>query len=267
MFKKSFLVLLVGLGIMFLVGCESYYEIPAGRHGKMLTPKGFTGEWKTPGMTDLGTESTNGLQNRLVTLEITTVQIKEGFGKVGEDSEDHRILTKNKVPVTVDVYVRVKVIEEKKDFILEQITPTKINDRVSDINAKSIYDRFACMDVRAGTREILSKYEDADEILADLGKASKLCEAMVKAVFVENGVPLEVQNVKVSNVKMDDVYLKAKNSLSTVQTKVAEIDSIGKALERNPAYKLWLYKEIAEKTGTTFVIGDVPIAVVPNSKK
>ena len=263
MFKKVLFGLLVAL---FFVGCEEYYEIPAGRNGKILTPKGFTGEWLKPGQADLQSTNTNGLQNRLVMLEVATFDIKESFGAKGEDGEDHRILTKDKAPSTVDIYIRVKAPDDSKtkDYILEQISPNKVNDRVSDITLKMVYDRFAKMDVRAGTREILSKYKKCDDMLDSLGFANLLVEAMVKKLFEDNGVPLIVQNAKISNIKMDQVIWDAKNKLAAANSEVDKIRSIGAALREYPEYNMWIYKDLGESgKNVSYIIGNVPVAVTP----
>jgi hypothetical protein len=250
------------MAFVFL-GCEEYRQIPAGYVGKILTPTGWEKGVREAGMVDIGTGNPNGTKNVLVILEATSVAIKEHFGKDGGNGEDDRVII-NKTPCTVDFYVRCAVAADldTRNAVFAQMTPKSTSmDRVSVITIDAIYTQFAKMDIRSGVRSVLSKYPDYNSVVVDMDGASTKGSAMAIESFKASGVPLLMQNAKFSNIKQDETVWAAENAKQASLAQVATIDSLGKALRRNPEYMLFkkydTYKDIAAKnTGVSFTIID-----------
>ncbi len=149
--------------ISVLSGCGNVVDIPAGHVGKVLATTGWEKGIHEAGQVDIGTKGNSGECNNLVICEATSVTIKESFGKgTAKDGEDHRIITKNKVPLTVDWYVQVMLPDDLKtrDSIFATVTPVimpNTDGRVSKITLNDVYSRFAQMTIRGKMREIFSR--------------------------------------------------------------------------------------------------------------
>ena len=197
--------------------------------------------------------------------------IKEQFldASSSADGEDHRVLTKNMTPLSVDFYIRAMLPENETErnrvFALVTPTPVGTDNRVRTIKLEDVYDKFARQDVRGKARSILANYEDYKAVYADYQKVSDTISSMVIRTFEENNIPLQVLASQLSNVKPDRQIWEALNSEVAATAEVSRINSIGEALRKNPEYveyqKWQNIKEIGEsaaKNGNpTVVIGDV----------
>lgn len=266
--KAKAIVLVVAAFLM--IGCSNEIrEIPAGFVGKKLTPSGWDKGILPAGQVDIGIRNGDGTYTTLVLLEATSISIKESFGQSGGDNgaEDHRILI-GKTPVTVDVYVRMMVPEEleKRNAIFAQTTPTKAGDRVSTITVSRIYAQFAQMDIRSGIREVLQKETDVNNVTTRLDKFNDQLGNMAIKMFERSGVPLIVQNVTLSNVKMDQTVWDAENQKAAALAQVEAINKIGAALRANPEYGLFkkydTYEKIKDKIGNFTIIDGAPNGIV-----
>ena len=264
---KFFLLFSVAFA-MILIGCSpAIRDIPAGFCAKKLTPSGWDKTILGAGQVDIGQQD-NGSYTSLVLLEVTSVAVKESFGQSVNGGEDHRILV-GKTPVSVDVYVRMMAPQdpERRNALFAQITPIKTGvDRVSMITVEQIYKQFAQMDVRSGIREILQKETVVDSVTRNLGKLNDELGAMVIKMFKRSGVPLDVQNVTLSNVKMDQTVWDAENQKAAALAQVEAINKIGAALRANPEYGLFkkydTYEKIKDKIGSFTIIDGSPSGIV-----
>lgn len=263
--------LLFGLFILVLSGCsKGIREIPAGYIGKILTPTGWKTGFLEAGQVALGRKS-YGTYNTLVLCEATSIMIKEQFlGADGsKDGEDHRILTKNMTPLSIDFYIRAMLPENEaeRNRVFALVTPTPFggDDRVRMVKLEDVYDKFARQDVRGKARAILANYEDYKAVYSDYQKVSDTISSMVIETFEENNVPLSVLAAQLSNVKPDRQIWEALNKEIAATAEVSRINAIGEALRKNPEYveyqKWQNIKDIGEsaaKNGNpTVVIGDV----------
>lgn len=257
---------------IFQIGCGNVIkEIPAGYIGKKLTPSGWDKGILEAGQVDLQEQNSDGTFTKLVTLEATSISLKESFNQSTEQGEDHRILI-GKTPVTVDVYVRMMVPQDadKRNAIFAQTTPTAIDERVSTITVAKIYAQFAQMDIRSGIREVLQKQTDVSYISTHLDEFNDKLGAMAIKMFERSGVPLSVQNVTLSNVKMDATVWEAENQKAAAIAQVDAINKVGAALRANPEYQAFAtmnkkydtYKELAAKIGTFTIIDGNPAGIV-----
>ena len=272
-FFKSCWIIVIGMALMGLVGCANdFREIPAGYVGKVLTPTGWQNEIRECGQVDIGTKNSNGSYNTLVLLEATSTVVKECFGQeINGDKEDHRIII-SKTPVTVDVYVRMMVPVEPKKRIASfgSITPQPMagQDKMSMITVENIYTRFAKMDARSGIRAVLQKETDPYYISSNIDKFNDKLTAMLVMLFSKNGVPLDMQNVSISNVKMDQTVFDAQNQQMAALAQVSAIKQVGEALRENPQYMLFkkydTYVAMAKegKVGTFTIIEGNPGGIV-----
>lgn len=250
---------LLGGAILALVitGCgQEYKEIPAGHVGRVLTATGWQEQVREAGMVDLRDTDMQGRYSVLVLLEATSTTVKEQFLAKGTDSEDHRVLTKNGTPLTVDLYTRALLPENEsvRNAIFVQVTPEDTGDsRIKRITIERIYDRFARMDVRGKVRGIFAQYEDYEAVYANYDEINAKIATAVLETFKQNGVPLKLQNAQLSNVKPDETIWAAQNIKVAADAQVVAIDKVGAAYRRNPEYgiaKKWeSLIQIVEKGG------------------
>jgi hypothetical protein len=261
----SVMFLMVAMSMFF--GCtNNFREIPAGHVGKILTPTGWEKGIREAGMVDVGVKNSSGTYNVLVLLEASATSVKESFGQAGggNGAEDHRILV-GKTPVTVDVYVRMVVPTdpERRNSIFAQIQPDGANNAIT---LSRIYVQFAQMDIRSGIRAILQKEESVEAITKNLDKYNAMLGDMAIRTFEKNGVPLEVQNVTISNIKMDATVWEAENQKAAALAQVEAINKIGAAVRANPEYmqfrKYDTYEKIAPKIGSFTIIEGNPNGIV-----
>lgn len=230
-------------------------------------PTGWDKTILEAGQVDIGIKNNDGTYTSLVILEATSLSIKESFGQSKDGGEDHRILI-GKTPVTVDVYVRMMVPQEKekRNAIFAQITPESTGDRISKITVQKIYSQFAQMDVRSGIREVLQKQTEVSYVTTHLDEFNDKLGAMAIKMFERSGVPLVVQNVTLSNVKMDQTVWEAENQKAAALAQVEAINKIGAALRANPEYGLFkkyeTYEKIKDKIGSFTIIEGNPNGIV-----
>lgn len=267
--SKIFVTVVVVFAFLF-AGCSNVIrEIPAGFVGKKLTPSGWDKTILEAGQVDIGPQNSDGTYTTLVILEATSVSTKESFGQAGgaNGGEDHRILV-GKTPVTVDVYVRMMIPKEsdKRNALFAQITPVSIGERVSKITVAQVYAQFAQMDVRSGIRDILQKQTDVSYITTHMNEFNDQLGAMAIRMFERSGVPLLVQNVTLSNVKMDQTVWDAENQKAAALAQVEVINKIGAAIRANPEYALFkkydTYEKISSKIGSFTIIEGSPNGIV-----
>ncbi|KKS65213.1 MAG: hypothetical protein UV40_C0024G0017 [Parcubacteria group bacterium GW2011_GWA1_42_7] len=244
-----FIILLV---VIIANGCGVYREIPSGNIAKVLTPDGFQEKIWESGMVDIGEEGTGGQKNILVLLEANSTTVKEQFlsADASPDKQDHRILTKNGTPLSVDLYIRgmVPTDENTRNSIFIQVTPAPTTDpRVRQITLREVYERFAAMDIRNRARDTFSRYEGHKEIMANYRAVNDSIVGAVIEIFKLNKVPINLQNVELSNIKPDKAIWEAENEKAAAESKVFAIERIGQALKQNPGYVDFMQWEAAQK--------------------
>lgn len=263
---KNLKYLLAILMASIFTSCDSkFYDIPPGYVGMILTSKGWSNQILEAGQVNLGTNDIDGEKNQLTLLEATSVSVKESF--LDGSGEDNRVKIGG-LPATADVYVRMIVPKNKEArlSIFSQITANSTNDNVSTIKLEDIYNRLAKMDVRSSIRQVFSKYNSVDDVIANQEIVSDSIAVRIVRHFERTGVPLILQNVSISNVREDSSLIASKNAVSAANSEVEKIKAIGAAIRENPGYleakRLEVYEHIAGK-GTTFVIseGGSPVLV------
>lgn len=219
-------------------------EIPAGYVGRILTPTGWQDTILEAGQVDLGVRSNNGTYNTLTLLEATSTTVKEQFlqseGKDdATDKEDHRVVTQDGVPLSVDVYIRAIAPEEQKarNNVFVQVTPADTKDGlVKIITVQNVYERFAKQDVRSRIRGMFAGYKDYRAAYGNFNGISDELGRAIDETFKKTGVPLKLQNVSLSNVKPDETVWAAQNRLSAADSQALEIAKVGEAIKGNPGY-------------------------------
>ncbi|KKQ81345.1 MAG: hypothetical protein UT05_C0019G0004 [Parcubacteria group bacterium GW2011_GWF2_38_76] len=266
-FKKfvrviALIALSVG-AVVIVTGCAKIVNLPPGYVGKILTPTGWESKIYEMGQIDIGDLDNSGRGNRAVMLEATSVTIKEQFKTSDKDDEDHRIMSKDRIPLVVDIYMQTQLPTDKRmrDSIFAQVTPKLEKGdegRVFTITLQDVYERFAKMTIRGKTREIFSRYT-ADEVMTNYNRVNKEIKAMVSDTFMRNKVPLDLIDGQLSNVKVDPEIWKAMNKRMAAESDVKTINLIGDAIRRNPGYVQkykWDQLEKIAGKGTTIIVND-----------
>ncbi len=220
-------------------------EIPAGYVGRILTPTGWQDTILEAGQVDLGVKNNNGTYNTLTLLEATSTTVKEQFlqadSKEGAtDKEDHRVVTQDGVPLSVDVYIRAIAPDDQKarNNVFVQVTPADTKDGlVKIISVQNVYDRFARQDVRSKIRGIFANYKDYKSAYSNFNGISEELGRVIDETFKRTGVPLKLQNVSLSNVKPDETVWSAQNRNAAAASEAANIEMVGSALRANPQYE------------------------------
>lgn len=257
------IVMFMGL-LLGATGCWRMTVIPSGYIGKILTPSGFNKEFLPPGQVNLGGASCVGNQSRLVILENTTMTQVEMFrdSKSSNDGQDHRIVTKDGVPTTVDMYVRVTLPDDNeiKNLIFLQVTPEKSdNELIAKITLANIYARFVEMDTRNRVRDVISKYLNFQDVLNNYSKVNQEVTAAVIAAFKDSHVPLKLQDAQLSQVLPDPQVWDSEVKKKASEALQSQIQALGETIASNPSYIKYLQwqamQEIA-KTGNLIIVTD-----------
>lgn len=272
--KKWYSVLLVVVmmcAMLMLVGCENYVNIPAGYSGRILTQTGWQEDWLGAGQVNIGQQQQNGATNQLVLLEVTSETIMESFDQAktaaeGGDGEDHRVLTQDGVPVSVDVYVRLMVPNDKGIMtqILAQVTPNTFKGdpaNVARIQVNDIYVKFAQPEVRGAIRALFAQYPNYEAVYADFANIPTKLGSTLTDMFKKSNIPLSMMDVSLSNVKPDEALWAAKNNQASADAQVQAIQKIGDAMKNNPGYVEYLkWQQLLEIAKTcpnvTIIVGD-----------
>lgn len=269
---RLLLIIVVAVGVVLFSGCPpaGVTDIPPGYIGKILTPTGWEqGEPRGAGQVDLGASANNGTENKLVMCESSSTTIKELFRPADPQSqdanlrEDHRVLTRDGIPASVDIYVQVGVINEKKwiDSIFAQITPIPDPSvgRRAYITLEMVYSRLAQPIIRGKTRQIFAGYDNYHSVMNHYEQINAQIGGMIASTFKESKVPLMLIAVQLSNVKPDEAIWAAMNRKAAAQADAEAANILGQSLRQNPGY-LQKYKwdtlrEI-KGSGTTVIVND-----------
>lgn len=270
------IIFAVALATM-VTGCggmqfDKYEDIPAGHVAKVLTPKGWQKGVIEAGQVNLGGEDRDGRRNTLVFLEATAVQVKEKFAL--NKGVDNRIMTSGKdgtgqIPVTVDVYIRLRVPADAKlqNRVYAEITPRTLkgkDGRVKLIKVEDVYERYAMQEARSLIRQIVGAYINDIDINTSRQKIESDMTKDLLERLEKLKVPLELQSVSLSNVAADSQIQDSRNNSSGADAEVEAISRIGVALRNNPGYvelrKVQAMEKVASEAAKagkppTFIIG------------
>lgn len=269
--KKVFIIAALAL---CLAGCNEYYNVPPNAIGMVLTPTGYDGKIQTPGQVNLGDiNTTNGEGNSLVLIERNGVPEKESFAgrDASEDHEDHRCLTGQGEPATIDVRMLLalpdyKTKEGTADLQRLLLLGRPVNDknqkRTMWITAQSVYRDQAQQQARGRIRQVCAQYPTFDGLLKAFGDdtangLTKKIEVAISHSMVEAGVPLRLVNATVSNLKPDPTVLDAISARLASEKRVDAIKVVTDFLSedktggRQKVYNLQVIQEIVAKAGST----------------
>jgi hypothetical protein len=270
--------LLAALGGLALAACDqSYQNISPNYIGMKLTPTGYEDTIYTPGQVDIGTTSQAGQGNQLVLIQRSGVEIKEQFlGKEGnKDGADHRCLTQDQNPMTLDVRLVLALPDYstpqgKKDlktlFMLGNPTPMQGNSRILVLSAESVYEQQAQLQVRGYIRKICSQYPDFSAAFKSFGAEKEnltdRIAASVGKVLVEQGVPLRLVGVQVSNMKPDDTVVEAQVAQKAAEARTAAIKTLTDFLDQDPTgtRKMVYRMQVVPKPSVQMNITSLPTA-------
>lgn len=264
--KRLFLVAVLAVGAFSLAACSDYYAVPPNAIGMVLTPTGYDGKVLTPGQVNLGDVSTTGEGNTLVLIERNGVQIKESFAgpQANADHEDHRCLTADGSPVTLDVRLLLALPDYStpqgaKDLqrllLLGRPTPDKGVKRTLWITADSVYADQAQQQTRGEIRQVCASYPTF-KALNDAFANGKLTEQITKATsgaLVGANVPERVVSATVSNLKPDPSVIDAIARQQAAEKQIAAIKTVTDFLDadtsggRREVYRLQVWQQIVEK--------------------
>lgn len=271
--KKNFVMIAILLVLACLMtACSNYADIPPNSIGMMLTPTGYEDKVYTPGQVDIGEEDTSNKGNKIVLIQRSGIQIKEQFiGKEGSvDKEDHRCLTADDSPVTVDVRVLLALPDyEKPDgrkdlariFLLgnpEPVANAVPAGRVLQITSESIYVEQAQQQVRSKIRQIVVGYKNFNALskaFADEGEngLTKKIETAISSSLIEQSIPLRVVSASVSNLKPDQSVVEAVAAKQAADERVKAIKTLTDFISedstgvRGKIYTMQVLQEIVSK--------------------
>ncbi len=248
-YKSLISFVLCALALLMFTGCDDdYAEVVQPYVGFKLTSTGWERADKKlqiyyAGTVNLGIKDVKtNWHNKLYLVEVGTYLATESFVKTAAD-KDHRLNLGDGTPLTGDIRFRCNVGRNDTllfEEILAQIEARPVEGRSYTyvISLKQIYDKFAKMDNRSGSREVLASYPDYENLMKH--KADSTAKGLSTKLFVmahknfeDNGVPMTLQNAKASNLQMDAKVLDEQNKVAALSLVQAKIDAIGTACKRN----------------------------------
>lgn len=268
---KRMLLLPLLAAALTLAGCgNAFVAIPPNAVGMVLAPTGYDGKVLTPGQVNLGETTASGEGNSLVLIERNGVPITESFAgpAANADHEDHRCLTADGAPVTVDVRMLLALPDYTtpagaKDFqrllLLGRPETAKDQKRTLWITAASVYSDQAKQQARGKIRQVCAGYASFKAINAafaldgDNGLTGKVQKA-VAGSLIEAGVPLRIINATVSNLKPDPSVIDAISAQQAAEKRIEAIRTVTDFLDadttggRKEVYRLQVWQEIV-RTG------------------
>jgi hypothetical protein len=261
------------LGI--LAGCgqwtPDYFSVPAGYVCRVLGPNGFEGDFQEAGQINVGGQGVGGIQNRVVCLQTTTVQVEEQMLQDDpRDHQDHRILTKVGNRVAIDVYVRMIVPNDHAIWtsILAQVTPAQdnANARASYINIADIYEIYGHQEVRGFMRDLGPHYENDLDMNNDRQAiANKLTDQLSERLR-QLHAPLELQGITISNIAPDPTVQNARNAAlttSSVNQVASSLTTNYVKLEAIRAQERMVNVLAQSRTPVTVIFGVSPDVAIP----
>lgn len=264
-----------------LVACSpTYQNVNPNDIGMVLTPTGYEKKIYGPGQADIGDVKNGGLANSLVLIQRSGIQVKESFAGAGanEDKEDHRCLTKDSAPMTLDVRLLFSLPDYnteqgKRDleriFLLGNPQPTK-EERVSRISAESVYAEQAQQAVRGKIRQICANFADFDSANVSFADTSEKgmvhqIETAVAAVLKQNDVPLRLVSAFPSNMKPDPRVIDAIAQRQATDVQISNVQRLAASLDADPSggrrlvYQMQALQDIVSKANAnghnTIIVG------------
>lgn len=238
-----------------VLSCREYVSVPPNDIGMLLTPTGYEKKIYTPGMVDIGEEDVNKFGNKLVLIQRSGIEVKEQFlGASGSgDTEDHRCLTANKAPMSLDVrlllalpdYETPKGRDElERVFHLGNPQPVPGERRVLRVSAESVYAEQARLQVRGRIRQLCAMYPDFDSsftAFSDPGEDGfvRKVEREVALILKDKNVPLRLVNGFVSNMKPDPSVVEATSAKQAADKRVEAIQTLTDFLNGDPTGSRW----------------------------
>lgn len=264
---KRFILAAIALaGLFSLAACNEFYSVPPNAIGMVLAPTGYDGKVLTPGQVNLGDLTTSGEGNQLVLVERNGVPVKESFAgpAANEDHEDHRCLTADGAPLTLDVRLLLTLPDTAtpqgaKDFqrllLLGRPVADKNQKRTLWITAGSVYSDQAQQQARGKIRQVCASYASFAEINKAFanGALTDKVLSVVSEALIEAGVPLRVVNATVSNLKPDPSVIDAIARQLAAEKQIEAIKTVTDFLaddptgERREVYRLQIWQQIVEK--------------------
>jgi regulator of protease activity HflC (stomatin/prohibitin superfamily) len=179
---KKILVLLV---LFMVIGCTE--QIPPAHLGKVLSSSGYSPDVYPPGRVNAWG------RDRLILLETGTRTV----------SEPLTLIMADKLTLRADVKFRTRVKGT------DQVINAMFNDIVpvdSKVSLDQVYRTYGKMIIRNKGREILSQYT-VDDVHKNYARISSEIHSSLTAAFV--GVPLEISDVALGNIKYPDIVTAA----------------------------------------------------------
>lgn len=264
--SRLFLMPIIAAAALSLAGCNEYYSVPSNAIGMVLTPTGYDGKVLTPGQVNLGDKDSAGEGNTLVLVERNGVQEKESFAgaAANDDHEDHRCLTADGAPVTIDVRLLLALPDYAtpqgaKDLqrllLLGRPEPMKGQARTMWITASSVYHDQAQQQARGKIRQACASYASFNALntaFAD-GTLTAKVKAAVASSLTEANVPERVLDATVSNLKPDPSVIEAIAAQQAAEKRIEAIKTVTDFLDkdtsggRREVYRLQVWQEIVAK--------------------
>lgn len=225
-------------GLLALGGCgqwtPDYFSVPAGYVCKVLGPNGFQGDFAEAGQINLGGSGIGGIQNRVVCIQTTTVQVEEQMVQDDpRDHQDHRILTRVGNRVAIDSYIRMIVPHDPAIWtsILAQITPVQDTGypRASYVEVSQIYQVYGRQEVRGFMRDLGPHYDNDLDMNNDRQAIANNISSHLLVRLKELHAPLELQGVTISNIAPDPTVQNARNVALTT----ASVNQVAASLTPN----------------------------------
>lgn len=264
---KRLILTAVALSCAFaLAGCNEYFSVPPNAIGMVLTPTGYDGHVLSPGQVNLGDVSATGEGNKLVLVERNGVQEKESFAgsAANEDHEDHRCLTADGAPVSIDVRMLLALPDYStpqgaKDLqrllLLGRPVADKSQSRTLWITAQSVYRDQAQQQARGKIRQACASYASFAALNTAFasGELTSKVEKAIAQSLVDANVPERVLNATVSNLKPDPSVIEAIAAQQAAEKRIEAIKTVTDFLDkdqsggRREVYRYQVWQEIVAK--------------------
>lgn len=183
---------LIAIFMVFLfTGCNE--QIPAGTKGKILGKNGFQPEIYPPSRVWLDNNIWDITPEQLYLVQTTTKKY----------SQPITVLLKDKLELTANITFRGRIAGDD-ETINSIFNDMPMNDQI--VTTDEVYETYGKMIVLNTAREVISKY-NVDEVNVNYARITvELYNAILPKL---KGLPIEISDVTIGQIKYPDIVTKA----------------------------------------------------------
>lgn len=216
---KKFVNSFIAVGVVgLLTACGQKVEIPPAHVGKIMGQHGYE-ETIIP-TSKFRLDKCWGYCDRLVTLDIADKAYKEDL---------NIFIPADQLNLGVTVQATLSINPKKTEELFKAISPTEIDDQLSTIENKKIYQTYASQIIQKEVREYLSQYS-ISQIASSNEKINSELSVKLQSVIAER-TPFNVRFVGITGLRYPEIITKAQEAAAERREAIQQEEAQAKVTE------------------------------------